>query len=55
MPKYKAMVMKMSKGSKPRPKSVSNEQFSENWEKIFGKNMENAKKYKWKKTKNGKL
>lgn len=55
MLKYKTMVKKMSKGSKPRPKSVTNEQFSENWEKIFGKNMENAKKYKWKKTKNGKL
>ncbi len=45
----------MSKGSKQRPKKVTDSEFSSNWEKIFGKNMENAKKYKWKKTKNGKL
>jgi len=26
------------KGSSPRPFSVSQKQFSENWDKIFGKN-----------------
>ena len=49
------MVKKMSKGSKTRPKHISADKFAENWEKIFGKNNENPKKYKWKKTKNGKL
>jgi len=39
------------KGSDQRPRQISDEQFADNWEKIFGKNQENAKKYKWKKTK----
>lgn len=39
------------KGSKRRP--TDQEKFDEGWELIFGKNMENAKKNKWKKTKNG--
>ena len=55
MLRYKTMGKRMSKGSKKRPQSVSNEEFASNWEMIFGKNMENAKKNKWKKTKNGKL
>lgn len=25
------------KGSQPRPKSVSQQQFSDNWDKVFGK------------------
>ena len=41
------------KGSKQRP--TDQDAFNKNWEMIFGKNMSNAKKYKWKKTKNGKL
>ncbi len=41
------------KGSKRRP--TDQEKFNEGWELIFGKNMENAKKNKWKKTKNGQL
>lgn len=41
------------KGSKQRP--TDQEKFNAGWEMIFGKNMENPKKYKWKKTKNGKL
>ena len=49
------MEKRMSKGSKTRPKDISDDKFAENWEKIFGKNNENPKKYKWKKTKNGKL
>ena len=45
--------MMSGKGSDQRPKSpyVSDQEFADNWEKIFGKNQENAKKYKWKKTK----
>ncbi len=43
----------MSKGSDQRKKSphVSDLEFAERWEQIFGKNNANAKKYKWKKTK----
>ena len=45
--------MKMSKGSKVRPKTISDDEFNQNWTKIFGKNGDNPKKYKWKKTKHG--
>lgn len=31
----------MSKGSAPRPFSVSQDQFSTNWDNIFGKNKTN--------------
>jgi len=39
------------KGSDRRKTQISDEQFADNWEKIFGKNQENVKKYKWKKNK----
>jgi hypothetical protein len=41
------------KGSKQRPTAVTQDKFLENWQKIFGINGENPKKYKWKKTKHG--
>ena len=31
----------MSKGSKPRPLSVSQQKFEDNWNKIFGERNEN--------------
>jgi hypothetical protein len=45
------MEKRMSKGSKQRP--TDKEKFDAGWDMIFGKNMANAKKNKWKKTKNG--
>ena len=57
MPKYNKAKMKMNpnngKGSKQRPTAVTQDKFLENWQKIFGINGENPKKYKWKKTKHG--
>jgi len=43
----------MGKGSDQRKRSphISDLEFAERWEEIFGKNNANAKKYKWKKTK----
>ena len=43
----------MGKGSDQRKRSphISDLEFAERWEQIFGKNNANAKKYKWKKTK----
>jgi hypothetical protein len=41
----------MSKGSDQRKKQISDLEFAKRWEEIFGKNNANAKKYKWKKTK----
>ena len=32
------------KGSKPRPLSVSRNQFDDNWDRIFGKKKEEKKK-----------
>ena len=43
MLKYKAMWMRMSKGSKQRPKDIKQEQFDKNWDKIFGKKKKNGK------------
>jgi hypothetical protein len=36
MLKYSKEKMKMSKGSKVRPKTISDKEFIENWLKIFG-------------------
>ena len=46
----------MGKGSDQRKRSphISDLEFAERWEQIFGKNNANAKKYKWKKTKESK-
>ena len=43
----------MGKGSDQRKRSphISDLEFAERWEEIIGKNNANAKKYKWKKTK----
>ena len=38
------------KGDKLR-RGITQNEWNKKWEKIFGKNQENAKKYKWKKTK----
>ena len=52
----KKMNPNNGKGSKRRPVFVKKDKFDENWEKIFGTDMKKlAKKYKWKKTKHGKL
>ena len=39
----------MSKGSKVRPKTISDDEFNQNWTKIFGKNGENPKNINGKK------
>lgn len=37
MQKYKMMGMRMSKGSKQRPRKVNQQEFDKNWDKIFKK------------------
>ncbi len=37
MQKYKMMGMRMSKGSKQRPRKVNQQEFDKNWNNIFNK------------------
>ena len=39
----KLSINRIGKGSRARPKSVSQQQFSDNWDRIFNKKKENGK------------